>query len=105
MRRRCYIFLVHRQQIIERLTAQQPTLRNLGIASLRLFGSAARGEAASGSDADFLVRFQDAPTFDRFMDLKQLLEDTLGVQVDLVTEDALRPSMRKTVERDAIRVA
>lgn len=73
--------------------------------SLRLFGSAARDLSGRESDADFLVRFQGPPSFDRFMDLKQLLEDTLGVRIDLVTEDALRPSMRETVERDAIRVA
>jgi len=94
-----------KQRIIARLAPQREHLRTLGVDSLSLFGSAARGEAAFGSDADFLVRFQGPPTFDRFMDLKQLLEETLGVRVDLVTEDALRPSMRETVERDAIRVA
>ena len=94
-----------RHQIIEKLTPHRQMLRALGVDSLRLFGSAARGESGPESDADFLVRFQGTPSFDRFMDLKQLLEDTLGVRVDLVTDDALRPSMRATVERDAIRVA
>lgn len=54
---------------------------------------------------DFLVRFSGAPTFDRFMDLKFRLENVLGVKVDLVTEDALRPEMRQSVELDAVPVA
>jgi uncharacterized protein len=80
-------------------------LKTLGVQSLKLFGSAARNTALAGSDADFLVRFSGSPTFDRFMDLKFHLEDVLGMKVDLVTEDALRPEMRQSVERDALLVA
>ena len=96
---------MNKQQIIERLDPQLKLLRSLGVESLSLFGSAARNESGAQSDADFLVRFRAPPSYDRFMDLKQLLEDTLGVRVDLVTNDALRPAMRENVERDAIRVA
>jgi uncharacterized protein len=54
---------------------------------------------------DFLVRFEGAATYDRFMDLKLHLETVLGVPVDLVTEDALRPEMRQAMTRDALLVA
>ncbi|MGL4488657.1 MAG: nucleotidyltransferase family protein [Rhizobiaceae bacterium] len=80
-------------------------LKSLGVESLKLFGSMARGEARQSSDADFLVHFRQTPTFDDFMDLKLHLEDKLGVKVDLVTESALRPQMRQSIERDALRVA
>ena len=80
-------------------------LARLGVASLRLFGSAARDAAVKGSDVDFLVRFSGAATFDRYMDLKFFLEESLGVPVDLVTEDALRPEMRSAVEKEALLVA
>jgi uncharacterized protein len=80
-------------------------LARLGVASLRLFGSAARDAAGAGSDADFLVRFDGPATYDRYMDLKLHLEEALGVPVDLVTEDALRPEMRGAVTRDALLVA
>ncbi len=96
---------MNKQDIIDSLKPQRENLRNLGVASLRLFGSAARGEAGPDSDADFLVRFQDTPTYDHYIDLKQLLEEALGMRVDLVTEEALRPAMLKNVERDAILVA
>ncbi len=77
----------------------------LGVASLKLFGSAARDTAEAHSDLDFLVRFNGTPSYDRYMDLKFHLEEVLGVSVDLVTEDALRPEMRQSVERDALLVA
>ena len=80
-------------------------LARLGVASLRLFGSAARNVAGAGSDVDFLVRFEGAATYDRYMDLKLHLEEALGIPVDLVTEDALRPEMRHAIERDALLVA
>jgi uncharacterized protein len=90
--------------IISRLK-DDVTLKALGVQSLKLFGSAARNTARQDSDADFLVRFAGTPTFDRFMDLKFHLEDVLGVSVDLVTEDALRPEMRLSVEQESLLVA
>ena len=94
-----------RNDIITRLQRDRAAFDGLGVASLRLFGSAARDEAGAASDADFIVRFRGRPTFDSFMDLKLYLEDLLGVRVDLVTEAAIRPELREKIERDAIRVA
>ena len=93
------------QPIVETLQRQRAELLRLGVKSLRLFGSRARGEDAPSSGADFVVEFVGPSSFDRFMDLRIFLEDTLGVPIDLVTEDALRPALRKSVERDALRVA
>jgi uncharacterized protein len=90
--------------IIKKLKGD-PALGELGVQSLRLFGSVARDASKQGSDADFLVRFTGQPTFDRFMDLKLYLEEKLGVPVDLVTEDALRSEMRESVLAEALLVA
>jgi predicted nucleotidyltransferase len=79
--------------------------RNYGVRSLRMFGSFARDDATPASDIDFLVEFDGAPTFKGFMGLKFALEDLLGLRVDLVTPDGLRPWMRSQIEREAIRVA
>jgi predicted nucleotidyltransferase len=97
--------LLRRDEMIAQLSAEREQLIRLGVASLRLFGSWARDEATPRSDADFVVRFDGQPDFDRYMALKFHLEDVLGVKVDLVTEDALRPELREAIERDAIRVA
>ena len=78
---------------------------DFGVAALYVFGSVARGEAVAGSDVDLLVEFDGPATFARFMDLKFLLEDTLGARVDLVTRSALRAPLRPRVESEARRVA
>ncbi|HET7389097.1 MAG TPA: nucleotidyltransferase family protein [Nocardioidaceae bacterium] len=58
---------------------------------VRVFGSVARGQDASGSDLDLLVRFApDADLFD-VADLAAVLEDLTGLHVDVVSENGLRP--------------
>lgn len=75
------------------------------IRDLMLFGSVARDEATASSDVDFIVDFEGTATFDRFMGLKFYLEDLLGCKVDLVTLKALRPSIKESIEQEAIHVA
>ena len=94
-----------RDQVLERLRRCEGDLRRLGVRSLRLIGSVARGEATEGSDVDLLVEFDGPPTFSGFMTLRIFIEDLLGAQVDLVTESGLREGVRPHVEREAIRVA
>lgn len=78
---------------------------DFGVSALYVFGSVARGEATPESDVDLLVDFDGRPTFAKFMDLKALLEDALGVRVDLVTRPALREQLRPRIEAEARRVA
>jgi uncharacterized protein len=99
-----YIPKINRNFVLSKLS-NDAALKMLGVVSLKLFGSAARDAARAGSDVDFLVRFSGTATYDRYLDLKFHLEEVLGVRVDLVTEDALRPEMRQAVEKDALLVA
>jgi predicted nucleotidyltransferase len=91
--------------VIEALRPQAPELSELGVKSLRVFGSVARAEAEPGSDLDFLVEFDGPTTFRRFMGLKLLLEDTLGRPVDLATPKMLKERMRASILSEAVRVA
>lgn len=75
------------------------------VKKLAVFGSAARDDMRSDSDVDILVEFQEAATFDRYMDLKAFLENILGTSVDLVTEAAVKPRMRPVIEKDMVRIA
>jgi predicted nucleotidyltransferase len=77
----------------------------LGVRALLLFGSVARGEAQSSSDVDLLVEFDRPVGLLHFVHVRDYLQDLLGVPVDLVTEDALRPEQRATILRDALRAA
>ncbi|MFL6232416.1 MAG: nucleotidyltransferase family protein [Thermoanaerobaculia bacterium] len=94
-----------RDDVLALLAAHRTDIESFGVESLRLFGSVARGEAASDSDVDLLVSFRQTPTFSGYMKLRIFLEDLLGVRVDLITESGLREGVRPFVEKDAIRVA
>jgi len=96
---------MERERVISLLGKQRSRIDQLGVKSLSLFGSTARGESRPESDVDVLVEFEGKATFDRYMELKFLLEDLLGTCVDLVTHKALRPEMRSQVENEALRVA
>jgi len=75
-----------------RLAECAAEVRALGAVRLALFGSVLRGEAAADSDADVLVEFAPgAKSFDRFMELAELLESQLGRRVELITLEALSP--------------
>jgi predicted nucleotidyltransferase len=84
--------ILSRQQVVDRLTAREADIRNLGVRRLALFGSVLRDCARPDSDVDFLVEFiPEARTFARLLDLGDLLESLLGHRVELVTTEALSP--------------
>lgn len=73
-------------------------LARLGVRELLLFGSRARGDARPDSDWDFVVEFVDAPDFDRFMGVRQLLADQLGGRIDLLSRSACPPRLWRAIE-------
>jgi uncharacterized protein len=91
--------------VIAILKQYEQPLKSFGVKSLEIFGSVARDEAHPESDIDILVEFSEPPTFDRYMDVKFYLEDSLGQSVDLVSHKMLKPQIRQTVEEEAIHVA
>jgi len=68
-----------------------------GVASLGLFGSYVRHEAGPQSDLDLLVRFHRTPGLIQYVELENYLSDLLGVRVDLVMADALKPNIGQRV--------
>jgi len=95
---------VTRDEILQCLSAHRQELAKLGVKSLAVFGSVARGEARPESDLDLLVEFEGRTTFDQYMELKFSLEELLGRRVDLVTRKALKPQLRSHVEAEAVHV-
>jgi predicted nucleotidyltransferase len=73
-----------------------------GARNVRVFGSIARGEAKPTSDLDLLVEAGPNPTPWFPGGLVLDLEELLGRRVDVVTEQALHPSMRDRVLREAV---
>ncbi len=95
---------MHADQVLAILRAHFPELQALGIRTLALFGSTARGEAGPDSDVDLLVDFEPPLGFDRYMDAKFRLEALLERPVDLVTTAGLKTELRPTIERECLRV-
>ena len=71
-----------------------------------LFGSTARDDAKSESDLDLFVDYDPNKKFSLvdLVGIKLLLEDELGMAVDITTRDSLHPMLRHEIEKSAIRV-
>ncbi len=71
---------------------------------LGIFGSYARRASRKGSDIDILVEFTESPDFFGFIRLEGFLEEILGVKVDLITPNALKPLIKNEILRETIYV-
>ena len=96
---------MERDFVLKLLRIHISDLRQLGIRSIALFGSVARGEARQDSDVDLLVELEPPFTFDRYIQAKFYIEDLLGCTVDLVMQETLKPRARITAEQEAIYVS
>lgn len=95
-----------RSDFVMKLKAHEDELRSLGISSLSLFGSVARGEATRSSDVDLSATFDPSRhvgMFD-FATIAARLKELLGRPVDLVGEPARKPRMQREIDRDRLRV-
>ncbi len=69
---------------------------------LGVFGSYARGEQNEKSDVDILVRFHKGATLFDLVELGDFLEEKLGINVDIVSENAVREELRDRIEKDLV---
>lgn len=73
---------------------------------LHIFGSRARGDARPDSDLDVLVETtsrEEAPRFDYF-EVLHLIEDHVGVRVQVSMRDLLKPRIAERIADDLIEV-
>ena len=89
------------EYVLSELSKHTDVLRGFGVKKLGLFGSVARGEAAEGSDLDFLVELE-RHTFDDYFGVRHFLEDLFGRPVDLVEVEAVKPGLRPYIEADLV---
>jgi predicted nucleotidyltransferase len=73
-----------------------------GAVNVRVFGSAARGEAGPESDIDFLVEMAEGRTLLDLVGLWQDLEELLGCEVDVLTDRAVSPYLRDRIYAEAV---
>jgi uncharacterized protein len=97
-----------RTELIEALRSYEAVLRENGATALYVFGSRARGDDRPNSDLDLFIDYDPKariPSMFRLMQIEETMSRSLGVPVTITTRDALHPLMRKSIERDAVRVA
>jgi uncharacterized protein len=92
-------------QIIQRLRQHFPLLaEKYRVKSLSIFGSYVRHEQRSDSDLDVLVTFHEQPSLLKFIELENYLSDVMGVKIDLVMKDALKPRIGRRILSEAVSV-
>jgi predicted nucleotidyltransferase len=72
-----------------------------GATRVRIFGSFARGTARPDSDVDVLVDLEPGSDLFDLIAIKHGIEDLLGREVHIVTEEAISPYIRDEVIRSA----
>lgn len=95
--------VVHPEVLLE---AAAPILKALatehGYADLAAFGSVTRHEAGPDSDIDLVVEAPEGTSSFSFVRFKQLIEQVLGREIDLVPYGGLKPHLDDDVRRDAV---
>lgn len=87
---------------IEKLRAMLPVLKlQYHVQTLEVFGSFVCGEQNPDNDLDLLVSFDQTPTLFRFIELENHIKDHLGIKVDLVMKDSLKPAIGAQILSEA----
>lgn len=90
------------RRLRRRRRAITATAANRGAHNVRAFGSVARGEDTAASDVDLLVDLDQGVGVVALTALKRELTELLGVDVDVVPADTLKPRIRAQVLGEAV---
>lgn len=95
-----------RNTAIARLKAHEAELRGMGVVSLSLFGSTARGDNRADSDVDVAARLVDDGRIGLFelAGIGERVRELLGVAVDFVSEPTRKKHLQAEIDRDRVRV-
>ena len=90
------------EELKKQIEVLKPALKEqFKVETIGIFGSYVRGEQKRKSDLDVLVEFSEAPSLFEFVELEDFLSQKLGVKVDLVMRDALKPRIRGNILSEA----
>jgi len=91
------------EEIISELREIMPIVREkYHVKTLEAFGSYVRGEQRKTSDVDILVELYETIDLFTFMELEEYLSEVIGIKVDLVMKDTLKPRIKEKILREAI---
>ena len=96
---------MHIEELKSQIEALKPILRErFKVETIGIFGSYVRGEQKRKSDLDVLVEFSGPPSLFEFVELEDFLSQNLGVKVDLVMRDSLKPRIKDSILSEAVYV-
>jgi predicted nucleotidyltransferase len=96
---------IDRERILAALRAKRGEIEErYGLRMVGIVGSVARGEAGPDSDIDIIVDIIKAPSLFKIVDAECELQGAIGVglPVEFVFREDMRPSGRALIERDLI---
>lgn len=81
-------------------------LRSMGITSLSLFGSRARGDFRPDSDLDVLIEYDSNSKFSLvdMAGVQHAIEDLVGLPVQVTLRNSLREETRNRIKNDEVGV-
>jgi hypothetical protein len=94
--------MITKDDILRRRDEIIAVAKRHGASEIRIFGSIARGDATETSDLDVLVRLEPGRSLFDQGGLLMDLRDLLGINVDVVDEDALYGRLGQIVSSEAI---
>ena len=97
--------MLSREQILKKMRDHRAGIERFGVKRIDLFGSVARGDSKEGSDVDLLVELE-RPLGWEVVDLRDYLQELLGIKVDLVTRPAVskKALLWESIQKDLIHV-
>ncbi len=91
------------KEIKEILSKSKPIVQEkYKVKELGIFGSYVRGEQNESSDVDISIAFEKAPSLLKFIELETYLSETIGIQVDLVIKQVLKPRIGENILAEVI---
>ena len=96
---------VDRDKVLKALREKREEIeRRYGLRMVGIVGSVARGEATEESDIDVIADITGRPTLFSLSRAERELEQAVGVglPVEIVLREDMRPSGRKLIERDLL---
>jgi len=93
------------EEIKKILKENQAVLREkFKVKEMGIFGSFVRGEQKKRSDVDILVEFEEVISLLKLAGLENFLTDLMGMKVDVVPKEDIRPELKKRILEEVIRL-
>lgn len=93
------------KDIRNKLSEYKPILQGqFKVREIGVFGSYVRGEQKKTSDLDILVDFYEPISLLNFIRLENHLSKYLGIKVDLVMRDSLKPRIGSHILKEVVNI-